>query len=110
MNIIYHLSKRKYQTIFLMPSVLIVLSITLCMVILFSRQSNAAQKDTRSLAPLNRFPRMVQEYFVNQVKQSFTVSKERIRQLNNKSDALIFLEETQNRIQKCFGPWPEKLL
>lgn len=61
-----------------------------------------------SLAPLNRFPRMVQEYFVERVSYIEQKGKERRSELHSKKDAEAYVREVQGKIQQCFGPWPEK--
>jgi cephalosporin-C deacetylase-like acetyl esterase len=60
------------------------------------------------LAPLNRFPRMVQEYFVAQVREVQRLSDLRRAALRSKSDAEAYVREVRVKIQQCFGPWPEK--
>lgn len=60
------------------------------------------------LAPLNRFPRMVQEYFVQQVRAVEKRADERRAALNSKSDAEAYVQDVRARIQQCFGRWPEK--
>ncbi len=64
-----------------------------------------AQKE---YAPLNRYPRMVHEYFVRQVRLAGQVSKERIENLKTKEDAERHVQETQQRIRESFGPDPER--
>jgi cephalosporin-C deacetylase-like acetyl esterase len=67
-----------------------------------------AQEKSDKLAPLNRFPRMVQEFFVDQVRQAEERGT-RIRQaLKTKADAEAYVKSVQAKIQSCFGPWPEK--
>ncbi|MEJ7676200.1 MAG: twin-arginine translocation signal domain-containing protein [Chitinophagaceae bacterium] len=61
-----------------------------------------------ALAPLNRFPRMVQEYFVGRVREIDQVSEKRRAGLRTKSDAEAYVRDVRSKIQKCFGPWPEK--
>lgn len=58
--------------------------------------------------PLNRYPRMVHEFFVNQVRQAGRVSHQRIADLKTKEDALRHVEETRQRIRQSFGPEPER--
>lgn len=60
------------------------------------------------LLPLNRFPRMVQEYFVGRVRQVEQSALNRRTLLRTKSDAEKYVREVQTKIQHCFGPWPEK--
>lgn len=60
------------------------------------------------LVPLNRFPRMVQEYFVGRVREVEQASEKRRASLRTKSDAEAYVREIRSKIQQCFGPWPEK--
>lgn len=64
--------------------------------------------NTSSLVPFNRFPRMVQEYFVDRVREIEKVSEKRRNNLKTKSDAEAYVREVRFKIEKCFGPWPEK--
>lgn len=61
-----------------------------------------------ALAALNRFPRMVQEYFVGRVQEIDRLSEKRRAALRTKSDAEAYVREVRSKIQRCFGPWPEK--
>jgi dienelactone hydrolase len=60
------------------------------------------------LAPLNRFPRMVQEWFVAQVRQAEDKIKERLAGLKTKQDAEAYVRSVQERIRQSFGPEPER--
>ena len=69
--------------------------------------SSAQQKDP-ALQPLNRFPRMVQEYFVDQVRQVEAQADRRRAALNTQRDAEAYVRDVQEKIQRSFGPWPER--
>jgi len=69
---------------------------------------NASPEDVPALAPLNRFPRMVQEYFVGRIQEIDRLSEKRRAGLRTKSDAEAYVREVRSKIQRCFGPWPEK--
>jgi cephalosporin-C deacetylase-like acetyl esterase len=74
-------------------------------------QSSAAPPDTdetRHLEPLNRFPRVVQEYFVQHVRAIEDAGNQRRARLKTKADAEAYVRDVRARIQQCFGPWPEK--
>jgi dienelactone hydrolase len=60
------------------------------------------------LEPLNRFPRMVQEYFVRRVREVEQLAEKRRAALKSKPDAEAYVREVRGKIQQCFGPWPEK--
>jgi len=69
----------------------------------------AAEKPaTAELAPLNRFPRMVQEYFVQQVRQAERTADEVRAALKTKADAEKYVETVRRKIRESFGPLPEK--
>jgi dienelactone hydrolase len=61
-----------------------------------------------SLEPLNRFPRMVQEYFVDAVASVEQRANQRRDKLKTTADAEAYVRDVQKRIQQSFGPWPEK--
>jgi len=69
--------------------------------------SNATAQES-SLKPLNRFPRMVQEYFVDQVRQVEAQADGRRAALNTRRDAEAYVRDVQEKIQLSFGPWPER--
>jgi len=68
----------------------------------------AARSGNDSLTPLNRFPRMVQEYFVGQLRQIEQQGDERRAALKSRQDAEAYIRDVQAKIQQCFGPWSEK--
>jgi dienelactone hydrolase/pimeloyl-ACP methyl ester carboxylesterase len=68
----------------------------------------AAESDKPALAPLNGFPRMVQEYYVSQVREIARPGKERRRKMTTTPDARAYVEDVRQKIQACFGPWPER--
>jgi len=70
------------------------------------KASNSKGKD--AMKPLNRFPRMVQEYFVDQLRQFEKQADQRQAQLKTKADANAYVEEVREKIQESFGPWPAK--
>ena len=63
---------------------------------------------TETLAPLNRFSRMVQEWFVAEVRAAEAKIKERLTNLKTKADAEAYVRSVQERIRECFGPEPER--
>lgn len=71
-------------------------------------KSLGAVEESSSLSPLNRFPRMVQEYFLGRFREIEKVSEKRRSRLQSKSDAEAYVREVQGKIQKCFGTWPQK--
>lgn len=81
------------------------------LLIVSSAMTSAASSDAPSrpaMAPLNRFPHMVQEYFVAQVRQIERRNDYRHAALESRQDAEAFVRDVRRRIDLCFGPWPEK--
>jgi len=75
-----------------------------------SRFSLAVQEasERRDFKPLNRFPRMVHEYFVQQLRELEEKANQRREGLSTRADAEAYVRSVRNRIQQSFGPWPEK--
>ncbi len=61
-----------------------------------------------SLPTFNRFPRMAQEYFVRRLRDIEAGAEKRRNALSTKADAENYIREVRQKIQECFGPWPEK--
>ena len=72
------------------------------------RAAEAKGEPATALPPLNRFPRMVQEYFVERVRAVERAANERRAQLKTREDAERYIANVRAKIQQCFGPWPEK--
>ncbi len=75
---------------------------------LHAQTTKAKAGAVAEITPLNRFPRMVQEYFVEQVRAVETLAEKRRAGLQSKADAEAYVKEVRAKIQQCFGPWPEK--
>jgi cephalosporin-C deacetylase-like acetyl esterase len=58
--------------------------------------------------PLNRFPRMVNEFFVRQVRESGERHLHKLNQLQTKADAEEYVRNARTRIRQAFGPEPER--
>jgi dienelactone hydrolase len=58
--------------------------------------------------PLNRFPRMVHEYFVDQVRRAERRNLHALEQLKSADDAQDYVESVRAKIRKCFGPEPKR--
>jgi dienelactone hydrolase len=61
-----------------------------------------------ALAPLNRFPRTVHEWFVEQARAAEKSGEEARARLKTKLDAETYIRGVREKIAKCFGPFPEK--
>lgn len=68
----------------------------------------AADEAAQKLTPLNRFPRMVQEYYAEQLR----ILEERTNAvrdaLKTKEDGTAYVQSVREKIRKCFGPEPER--
>lgn len=64
--------------------------------------------DQGGLTPLNRFPRMVQEYFVQQVRQAERDSLRVKANLMTRGDAEAYVAAVRQKIRRCFGPEPDR--
>ena len=82
----------------------LILGLALC---LMSAASDAIGQGA-SVEPLNRFPHMVQEYFVDQVRQVEAQADRRRAALHTRRDAEAYVHDVREKIQQCFGPWPER--
>ncbi len=58
--------------------------------------------------PLNRFPRMMQDYFVHKVRSVEQVGEKRRDSLRTKNDAEAYVRDARKKLSECLGPWPEK--
>ena len=60
------------------------------------------------LAPLNRFPQMMQEWLMAQVKDAEARGDKWRNGLKTKADAESYVNTVRSEIRECFGPMPEK--
>lgn len=60
------------------------------------------------VAPLNRFPRMVQEHYVRLVREAERAGNEARAALKTKADAERYVASARERVKASFGPFPEK--
>jgi dienelactone hydrolase/pimeloyl-ACP methyl ester carboxylesterase len=51
---------------------------------------------------------MVQEYYVERLRQIERHAVARLMALKTKADAEAYVAEVKKKIQNCFGPWPER--
>lgn len=61
-----------------------------------------------ALQPLNRFPRMVHEYFVRRVRQAERANRLAQGALKTKAEAEAYVKSVQQKIRESFGPHPQK--
>ena len=77
--------------------------LTLCLLV-----AGPAPAGQEPLPPLNRFPRMVQEYFVERVRRIENRGNRRRSSLKTREDAERYVRDIRRKIQRSFGPWPER--
>ena len=68
----------------------------------------ASQQPPAALSPLNRFPRMVQEYFVRRVHEAEERNLVALNSPKSRQDAEAYIRSLREKIRACFGPLPEK--
>ena len=68
----------------------------------------AQEKSAEALAPLNRFPRAVQEWYVAKVHEVENRSLAVQAGLKSRADAENYIRTVKQKIATCFGPLPEK--
>lgn len=61
-----------------------------------------------ALPPLNRFPRMVQEWFVAAARQAARPAAEHRAKLQTRADAEAYVRSVRERIRQAFGPEPPR--
>src|SRR5438876_8905809 len=61
-----------------------------------------------ALPPLNRFPRMVQEHFVAQVRAIEQAGDKMRALLKTKTDAELYVQSMRRKVYESFGPFPDK--
>ena len=60
------------------------------------------------LTPLNRFPRVVQEFLVREVRKAEREATERKMKVSGREQAEAYVREVREKIKASFGPFPEK--
>ncbi len=68
----------------------------------------ALAADSPGYEQLNRFPRMVQEYFVDRVRAAERAVIAAQDALQTRADAEAYVKSVRERIARSFGPFPEK--
>ncbi len=65
-------------------------------------------EQAQALSPLNRFPRMMQDYFVARVREIEQAGIKKKFALKTKAEAQSYVREVKVKIRSCFGPLPAK--
>ncbi len=68
----------------------------------------AANSKSKTIEPLNRFPRMVQRYLVDRVRQADALGAKARAALKTKADAEAYVKTVQRKIRESFSPFPER--
>lgn len=68
----------------------------------------AQEAGVKSLTPLQRFPRMMQDFLIEQVTAAHQRSVEAKLALRNKADAEQYVQKMREKIAISFGPHPQK--
>lgn len=58
--------------------------------------------------PLNRFPRMIHEFYVQQAREADRRYRRTLDELKTKADAERYIQSAKNRCRASFGPNPER--
>ncbi len=61
-----------------------------------------------SMAPLHRFPRMMQEYLTARLRANYRANHARVMALNSPEDAKAYCAAVRTQTAGLFGPWPER--
>lgn len=69
---------------------------------------DALGQERPGLQPLNRFSRMVQEYFVDQLRQVEAAGTARRAACRTREDAEAYVREVRGKIREAFGPEPPR--
>ena len=62
----------------------------------------------QGFAPLNRYPRMLHDWYVAQVRAAELRHVQKIESLKNRDDAEKYVLDVQKKIRDCFGPEPQR--
>ena len=79
--------------------------------LLSGHRVHAAEASTKARvadSPLNRFPRMMQEYYVARVREARQAGLKAQAALQTQADAEAYVRGVRGKIGRCFGPWPER--
>lgn len=68
----------------------------------------AADDDNAKLEPLNRFPRMMQEYLTARLRAVYETNTRRVMGLETEKDAVEYVSRLQEHMSRIFGTLPER--
>lgn len=62
----------------------------------------------RCMPILNRSPRMMQEYLVSRLRANYRANHARVMGLKTRGEAEAYCAELRGKLDRVFGPWPER--
>ncbi len=69
---------------------------------------SARSADDRQVTALNRFPRMMQDWLVDRVREVEAAADARRSALKTQAEAEAYVRDVKARIRRCMGPLPER--
>jgi dipeptidyl aminopeptidase/acylaminoacyl peptidase len=72
------------------------------------RSAHAVEEDASKTELPNRHPRMVHEYFITRLKHIEKNADKKRYAITTRQQAEAYVREVRAKIDRCFGPWPEK--
>ncbi|MGI5818539.1 MAG: alpha/beta hydrolase [Armatimonadota bacterium] len=70
--------------------------------------ADTADEEIPRMEPLNRFPRMMQEYLVRRLDAVYEANQQRVMSLQSREDALAYRAEVREKMPLIFGEMPER--
>ena len=67
-----------------------------------------SQAEQEAFEPLNRFPRMVQEWFVERLREAERRRLAAFEAIGSEAEAEAHVRSVRERIAACFGPFPRE--
>ncbi len=80
----------------------------LLLVWLMAASSTAAQEETVRMEPLNRFPRMMQEYVVARIRAADAENRARALAVRTPAEAQAYVAAVREKLPLMFGETPER--
>ena len=76
----------------------------------YAMQAGPPADPAPALLPLNRFPRMVQEFFVERENDIHQQRLKRLAGLTTRAEAEAYVQTVRAKARDAFGPFPEKTM
>ncbi len=73
-----------------------------------SLKAVAQSQNARRRPPLNRFPRMMQDFFETRVREIENANLQRLEAIQTRQQAEVYVQQVREKIQASFGPFPER--